>query len=426
MVAKLAKKGPAVIIVGGGLAGLCCAVTLHEADVPVLILEASDRIGGRVASDRYDNFILDRGFQILLSAYPEAQKYLDYTKLNLHKFYTGAMVYYGGKLHKVSDPFRHPIDAMSNLLSPIGSLSDKMQVASVRQQISSLSLSDIFSRPEKTTAEALKQYGFSPNLIDRFFRPFLGGIFLDRQLQTSSRMFEFLFQMFSKGDAVLPVRGMGAICEQLAQRLPEHAIRKKSHVKQLQQGFVILDDGDTQAAQAIVVATEGPEAARLLGQECTSPPGKSVVCVYYAAQKAPVSEPILILNGEQTGAINNVCVPSNVSRSYAPEGQHLISVSILGNRDDDDDHEIDEEVRKELTGWFGAQVHNWRFLKVYRIRYAQPDQSPPNLAIPQRPVKIKPGVFVCGDHRDNASINGAMASGRRTALAVLEELKAGV
>lgn len=420
----MAKKTPAVIIVGGGLAGLTCAVKLHEAEVPFLLIEATDKLGGRVASDRYDNFILDRGFQVLLTAYPESKKLLDYSKLGLHAFYPGALVFRGGKLHKLADPFRHPLDAVSGALSPIGSLADKLQVGKLRQSLVGTTVKKLFEKPETTTEKALQDHGFSKEMIDSFFRPFLGGIFLDRSLKTSSRMFDFVFKMFSEGDTSLPARGMGAIADQLAAKLPTASIRMKSHVRNVQDGFVIMDDGDTMAAPIIVVATEGPEAAKLLGEEIQTTPAKSVLCVYYAAQRAPFEEPMLVLNGEGKGCVNNVCVPSNVARSYAPEGQHLVSVSILGDRDEDEDREIDDEVRKDLKPWFGEQVESWRYLRSYKIKYALPDQSPPHLATAQRPVKLRPGIFVCGDHRDNASINGALASGRRTAEAVLNDLKA--
>lgn len=419
----MAKKTPAVIIVGGGLAGLTCAVKLHEADVPFLLIEATDRLGGRVASDRYDNFILDRGFQVYLTAYPEGRKLLDYTKLGLQPFYPGALVFRGGKLHKVADPFRHPIDAVSGAFSPIGTLSDKMLVGKLRQALVGTTLKKLFEKPETTTEKALQDQGFSREMIDCFFRPFLGGIFLDRSLKTSSRMFEFVFKMFSEGDTSLPTRGMGAIPDQLAAKLPKASIRMNSRVRNVQDGFVIMDDGDTMAAPMIVVATEGPEAAKLLGQEIQTTPAKPVTCVYYAAQTAPFEEPILVLNGEGKGCVNNVCVPSNVSKAYAPEGQHLISVSILDERDEDEDREIDEEVRRDLKPWFGEQVESWRYLRSYKIKYALPDQSPPQLANPQRPVRVRPGIYVCGDHRDNASINGALGSGRRAAEAILQDLK---
>ena len=421
----MAKKAPAVIVVGAGISGLCCAVTLHEAGIPVQVVEGSDRVGGRAASDRYDGFILDRGFHVLLTAYPEAKKFLDFGALNLHNFYPGALIYTGGKLQKISDPFRRPLDALPTLFSSIGTLKDKSLVAKLRQRLVKSTEEEIFARPETSTMEALIMAGFSSDFIDKFFRPFLGGIFLERNLTTSSHLFEFVLKCFSQGDTALPVLGIGAIAEQLAKKLPEGSMRKKSPVKAVDEGFVLLEDGDTLAARMVVVATPGPEARRLLGTEIEHTRGNSATCVYYCTEKSPpVAEPILVLNGQgNKGIVNNVCVPNLVSASYAPEGHHLISATIIGNKDDDEDHEIDEEVRKELTGWFGEQVHDWRYLKTYRLRYAVPEQLPPLEG--QKPVKLRPGIFVCGDHRNTASLNGAMASGRLTAQAIVQEIQAG-
>lgn len=419
----MAEKNPEVIIVGGGLAGLTCASNLHEAGVPFLLLEATDRLGGRVASDRFENFILDRGFQVYLTAYPEGRKALDYSKLDFHAFYPGALVFRDSKLHKLADPFRHPIDAVSHAFSPIGTLSDKVQVGKLRQELVGTTLRKLFEKPETTTEKALRDRGFTSDMIDSFFRPFLGGIFLDRSLKTSSRMFEFVFKMFAEGDTALPAHGMGAIAEQLAAKVPPDSVRFNTRVRNVQDGFVIMEDGATMTASAIVVATEGPEAARLLNEQIQITPARSVTCLYYAAQTAPFDEPILVLNGTGKGCVNNVCVPSNVSRAYAPQGQHLVSVSLLGDREEAADTQIDEEVRGELKAWFGEPVKTWRYLRAYKIKYALPDQTPPQLATAERPVKLKPGIYVCGDHRDNASINGALVSGRRTAETILHDLK---
>ena len=218
-----ALRDGGVYVVGAGLAGLRCARRLHEKGVAATVLEASDGVGGRVRTDRVDEFLLDRGFQVLLTAYPEARDALDYRELELHPFYPGAMVQTGGKLVTVADPFRRRWDGLRTALAPVGSLSDKLKVTKLRRRVTSGSLEELFARPETTTREALAADGFSETIVDRFFRPLFGGVLLDRELGTSSRMFEFVYRMFSLGDAALPTRGMGAIPEQLAGGLPRAA-----------------------------------------------------------------------------------------------------------------------------------------------------------------------------------------------------------
>jgi hypothetical protein len=170
----------------------------------------------------------------------------------------------------------------------------------------------------------------------------------------------------------------------------------------------------------VVVATDGPNAAKLLG--LPDPGSVPATCVYFAASAAPVTERLIILNGEgeADGPVNNLCVPSVIAPTYAPPGQALVSAAVLGRHDDEAG--LVEAVRAQLTGWFGGAVAGWRHLRTYTIEHAQPPQPPGRLEPPERPVIVKPGLFVAGDHIDNASINGAMASGRRVADAVMAEL----
>jgi len=256
-----------VIIMGGGLAGLCCALKFHQEGIPFLLLEASDAVGGRVRTDRMEGFLLDRGFQVLLTAYPEAQRVLEYKALDLHYFYPGAMVRFGGKFHKVADPWRRPLDALGGLFSPVGNIADKMKVGRLCRKTMEGSVEDLFRRPEMTTLKSLQEIGFSEKMIDRFFRPFLGGVFFNRELEISSRMFEFGFRMFSSGETALPGGGMGAIPNQIASRLPAESLRLNSRVESIQDRSVLLSSGEKVTADALVLATEGPEAARLLGEE---------------------------------------------------------------------------------------------------------------------------------------------------------------
>ena len=234
-----------VLIIGGGLAGLCCALRLYQSGLSFQVLEASDGVGGRVRTDKVEGFLLDRGFQVLLTAYPEARRVLDYDALDLQPFYPGASFDTRAVLHRFSDPWRHPIDGILSLFSPIGSVSDKLKVRKLRQQVLTGSLQDLYHRPETTTLQALRNLGFSESMIDCFFRPFIGGVFFDPNLGVSSRMFEFGFRMFSMGDTALPSKGMGAIPEQIAARLPAGTVRTGARVESIQEEGVTLQSGET-------------------------------------------------------------------------------------------------------------------------------------------------------------------------------------
>ena len=408
------------IIVGGGLAGLVCARRLCEAGFRCQLLEASDQVGGRVRTDEIDGFCLDRGFQVFLTAYPEAKKNLDYEQLNLCRFEPGALIRFAGKFHRLSDPWRRPQHALATALSPVATLSDKLRIASFRKHTTRGTISDVYDRPERSTIELLRDRRFSDVVIERFFRPFLGGVFLDRELRASSRMCEFVFRMFSRGAAAIPKGGMGDIPKQLASRLPPDVIRTNSCVASINHREVILSSGERLSARNIIIATEAPVARKLLDDSHPAD-ARAVSCLYFAASDPPLKEPILVLNGDGKGPINNLCVPSQVSSSYAPQGQSLVSVTVLGPKADEKTQL--EEVRLQLNDWFGPDVETWRHLKTYRIEYALPAQAPPALDPIEKPTQVRKGVFVCGDHCDTGSINGAMASGRRAADAAMESLR---
>jgi phytoene dehydrogenase-like protein len=414
------SSSPDVLIVGAGLAGLCCARELQEKGVSFQIIEASDGIGGRVRTDAVEGFLLDRGFQVLLTAYPEAKRALDYARLELKAFVPGALSWYAGRMNKLVNPWRTPGAWKEALGSEFCSLLDKLRIARLRSRLRSTSIEAIFRRPERSTKDALLAEGFTGELIHHFFRPFLGGILLDGELKSSSRMFEFVFKMLSEGDAVLPVRGMGAIPEQLAEKFPRDAVRLHTRVEALHENELALAGGETVRGRAIVIAAEGPSAAHLVGE--VEPASRSVTCFYFAAEEPPVAEPLLLLNGDGAGPVNNFAVVSRVAPSYAPQGKHLVSVTVLGTQQLTD-VQLGGFIIAQMKNWFGKVASTWRLLRSYRITHAQPQQYPGALEPPQRPVRIRPGIYVCGDHRENASINGAMASGRRAAEAVLVDLQ---
>ncbi|MFZ2089045.1 MAG: NAD(P)/FAD-dependent oxidoreductase [Desulfobaccales bacterium] len=409
-----------VIIIGAGLAGLCCARTLHQAGIPFLILEASNGVGGRVRTDQVEGFLLDRGFQVLQTAYPETQSVLDYSTLNLKPFYPGALVYFDGKLHRVGDPLRHPGHFFSTVFSPVGTLTDKLRAARLRWRVSQGSIEDLFRRPETSTLAALKAQGFSASMIERFFRPFFSGVFFDRELASSSRMFEFVFRVLAQGDTALPAKGIGAIPAQLAESLPAGAIRTGTPVARVEEGKVVLVSGEEIPARAVVLATDGNETARLLGK---NEPFATVdcACLYFTAAKPPVAEPILVLDGENTGPVANLAVVSNVASSYAPPGQSLIQATVVGNPGMADP-QLETQSREQLSRWFGPEVDAWRLLRLYRIVRALPDQKPPTPDPLTQPVHLRPWLFVCGEYQSLSSIHWAMVSGRRAGEAVVREL----
>jgi phytoene dehydrogenase-like protein len=408
-----------VVVIGAGLSGLCCARRLIEKGVSCRILEASDDVGGRIRSEIVDGFTLDRGFQVFLTAYPEAQRVLDYDALGLGKFEPGALIRYRGRFHRFADPWRRPRWAAESMLAPVGSLSDKVRIGRLRRRLMHSELSTIYRRPEKTTLNALREFGFSQRIIDRFFRPFFSGVFFESDLYTSSRMFEFVFKMFAMGDTALPAGGMARIPRQLAASLPPDTIQFGRRVVAIDEGSVTLLGGERISAKAVVVAVERGAAARLTNA-IPLREDNGTLCLYFAAPKPPIEDPTLVLNGDGEGPVNNLCVPSQVAADYAPPNQSLVCVSVPQHFEQAAAG-IVESVLRQCHDWFGAQVHCWRHLRTYRIAHATPALIPPALDPVEKPVRLSPSVYVCGDHRETASMNGAMRSGRRAAEAYLAD-----
>lgn len=420
------SSSSAAVIVGAGLSGLAAAVHLVSASVPFLLLEASDGVGGRVRTDSLDGFLLDRGFQIFLTAYPEARRLLHYPSLRLRPFYPGALVFHAGSLHRVADPFRRPIDGIAALVNPIGSLPDKLRIGFTRLVAASRTDDQLLSAPETTISTRLSASRFSSSIVERFLRPFLAGIFFDADLATTSRLFDFVFKCLALGENALPSNGIVAIPNQLAARLPQGSLRLYSRVASVDPGgaAVTLEGGEVVPADlGVIVAVDQPEAQRLVPQFLApkNNRSRSTVCVYFSADRSAIQEPILVLNGSGKGIVNNMFFASNVAPSYAPVGKSLISVSLVGSFPERSDEELAAEVVRELGAWFGAEeVGRWSHLRTYRIGFAQPDQTPPtNLA--GRDPRVGPGLYICGDHWSSATFDGALVSGRRAAEALLTD-----
>jgi phytoene dehydrogenase-like protein len=421
-----------VAIVGAGLAGLCCGVRLEQAGLSVKLLEAEDAPGGRIRTDQVEGFRLDRGFQILLTGYPEISQHFDTKALRLRPFARGALVRHGGRFHHFADPFRGSLgNALSIAVDPVVSLNDKLCVARLRRLVKHGQPADLFKKPEMTTRQFLEEYGFSSKMVDRFFAPFLAGIFLEPELVTSSRYFQFLFRMFAYGDAAMPENGMEMLPRQLAVRLKSGTLETNVRVNAIRRngnGF-LLDAGKKASypARQVVLAVDEQQVRSLLNHESGHWPTSDLVqwnratTFYYAADRSPIDGPLLMLNGDgpAAGPVNHAMVQSQASQRYAPPGMHLIAANVVGRAPQSDSQieQLERDTRAQLARWFGAGVARWTVVGGYPILHALPlcahaewQQSNP---------RLMEGVYVCGDHRETPSIQGALASGRRAAESVL-------
>ena len=392
------------------MAGLACAMTLQQAGVPFLLFEQDEKVGGRVQTDEFDGYRLDRGFQVLLTAYPEARKFLDYEKLELRKCYPGSRVWYKDKFHQVSDPFRHPLDGVCSVFNPIGSFWDKVKVGMLRLGLlSTRAMEDTLS-----TTEALAELGYSEAMIDRFWKPFMRGVFLENELSTSVRKFEETFSLFAKGDTVLPRLGIGEIPKQMAKGLPEDSIFLKQEVKKVGECSLVTSDGKEWQGRAVVLATEEPVANRLLRLKQPNREWNSVDCLYFSLpeKELPCASPILHLDGSGTGPINNLTFISTLS-DCAPTGRAIASASVIGKKEMGIDQVV-ELANQQLSSWFGDRAKKWDFLRSYRIRHAVPNCD----CVPDLETK-KNGVYRCGDYLGLPSIDSAMRSGRLVAESII-------
>jgi phytoene dehydrogenase-like protein len=410
-----------VIIIGGGLAGLAAARRCAQAGIVPLLLESASDVGGRLTTDDVDGFLLDRGFQVLLDSYPEAQRVLDFDALHLGRFAPGALIHRGGSFGRVADPWRDPLAGARSLFSWASTPTDAWRMLRLRSDAILGLEGEATSYGETSAARALLARGFSDRAVESFFRPFFGGVFLDPQLTAPVQWFEFLFGMFATGSATLPSGGMQAIPRQLAAGLPAGSVRTSARVRAMRDGAVELATGEVLRARTIIVATDARHAAVLVPGART-PAWNSCATLYYAAPSSPVDGPLLVLNGDgDRGPVNHICVPSEISASYAPPGQALISATVVGQANQDDGV-LDRDARAQMARWFGAdRVTSWRLLRVARVPYSLPRTVPHPDAVADA-VRLGANIYACGDYLESPSINGALRSGRRAAETWLADI----
>lgn len=408
------------VIIGAGISGLTCANYLQRHRKSFIIIDADDRIGGRIKTDSVNGFKLDQGFQVLQTGYPEARRTLDYKRLNLKKFPAGVAVRSNGKFHLIADPRHHFRHLYSTITSPIGTIKDRLLMLRLARAVTSCSFAELFSQTEERTIDFLSGYGFSEGFISRFFVPFFAGACLDRKITASSRVLKYIFRVFAQGDAALPALGMAEIPRQLAANLPQDCLRLQSRVESIEDGGVLLANGEKIQAKAVVIATSAPAERPLLRdkQEVESV-GES--CLYFAGKwQPPFNAPFLILNGEDTGPINNIAFPSLVSPEYSVDGRTLIAVVVLGD-EYRKNLKLQELVRDQCRRWFGKAVDEWEHLHTYEIDHALPSQEPPTPDPYRQPAPVSGNIWHCGENENLPGTQWALLAGRLTAETMLRE-----
>lgn len=404
------------VIIGGGISGLTCAKYLNEKGYGFMLLEGSDALGGRVRTDKVDGFLLDRGFQVLLTNYPEAKKILNYNNLELKCFSSGSMIKAEKGFMKMENPFRNKMAYITMAFSSVGSLSDKLKIRKFANELAEIPDEDFFKMDATDTLSFLKNYGWSDKMINNFFKPFFGGVFLENELTTSSNFFQFVFKQFFRGDAAIPADGIQAIPEQIAEMIPNNRIRKNARVKGFEGNQIFLEGGEVITTDKIVLATDPNTSDELLG-ETKNRVYNITTCTYFSAESSPLQgQKFIALNPNRKSVVHNVCVPSDIAPNYGNAGKSLISVSTQG-LEKLDERNLTNKIKRELFDWFGAKVNVWKHLKTYHIPESLVQYRAGN---EKQEMKLTENLYRCGDYLAYPSLNAAMQTGREVAEMIME------
>jgi phytoene dehydrogenase-like protein len=408
-----------VVVVGAGLAGLVAARTLVAAGLDVVVLEASDAVGGRVRTDRVDGYLLDRGFQLYNPGYPEGRRQLDHEALRLRRFTRGVVLRHRGRAVRIGDPREVPGWSWNALRAPLGSPRQRAALGRYLYRCATRRPSELTHQVDRTAHAALLMEGISPDAVDHLLQPFLSGVFLEPELHTSRRFLDVVVRSLIRDTPSVPADGMQSIPEQLASHLPTGTVHLNDRVVEVAPGTARAESTSWRA-RAVVVATDPPTAQRLvprLPQERMN----GVTTWYHATSDLGLADgrPVLHIDGDHDGPVVNTVVISHAAPTYAPEGRALVASSVLGVGGAADD---ERAVLRHAALLYGTSTESWETVGVYPVPDALPGMSPPHDL--RRAVVIDEGLYVAGDHRDSGSIQGAMVSGRRTAQAVISRLGA--
>ena len=412
------KKDLKIHIIGAGVSGLIAARVLENHGFSPVIIEATDRVGGRVKTDLIGGYRLDHGFQVLLTAYPAAQKYLDYKALELQKFLPGASIFLKNGQKLIGDPLRSPSLLFSTLFSGIGTISDKIRILKLNLYLKKKSLTTIFAENEQTTHSYLTNLGFSEDIITNFFKPFFSGIFLETKLETSSRMFEFVYKMFGEGHATLPKSGIEAIPKQLLENLKTTTLKYNTKVETLKETEITLNDGTYLKSDYTIIATEASELVSNLKNQSTA--WKSCVTLYFETDVRVIAKKLIGLISKPGTLVNNIFYNSSLDARIKPANE-LLSVTVIDTQSLS--HEVlIKAVKEELQSYCG--ITTTKLIKLYHIPRALPRLD--NLKYDMMPseTRLSNSLFLAGDTQLNGSLNAAMVSGERAAFGVIGAVSA--
>ncbi len=411
-------------IVGAGLSGLSCAYYLKKLGHSPVIFEKAGEPGGRCATDIYDGYLLDRGFQALMTSYSEVKKIARLYELDLKRFPSGVNIYDGKAWYPISNPLKHPLSIFAVRKIPFANFSDFVKMGSIYMKSAFRTVNPFFSSIGQTTEQFLEEQKLSKPFLEKFLRPFFGGIFLDPGLTTNPGIFQWTLHFFVEGVAALPRQGMGAIPRYFAKQLKPSSIRYHQNVRAVEGQNIYLESGEEIHCEKIVVATSASQAHQLLSK-LPEVPCRSVTTLYFSidsdAFKEPPS-PLLHLNGSGQGPINHLAFVSVVQPSYAPKRKILVSASVISVEWQANRHLTDAAI-DQLSKWFKISSEKWHLLKRYSIADALPDQTEPPAHQGSYSIDRSPDIFICGEYVDHPSLNGACASGRKAADVVHQALQ---
>ncbi|MEU3182920.1 NAD(P)/FAD-dependent oxidoreductase [Streptomyces sp. NPDC006923] len=412
-----------VVIIGAGVAGLSAAHHLTSAGVTVSVLEAAPRVGGRMATDQVDGFRLDRNGQVLNTCYPELRRTPGMEGGVLRMFSPGVLVHSDGRNYRtgVVGSARSALTAARALASAprpaLGGALDQARIGAALGRIATTPMPRLLARPERTALDALSARGLPARTVNGFVRPLLSALLRDPGLSTSSRYADLALRDFARGRLCVTAGGAATLPELLERALPQGTVRKEVCVTDTSITCVTTKEHGEIACRALVLATGARAAAELL-PGLRVPDFHAVTVLHHTAPTPPLTDPALLLDADRSGPVAHTAVMSAVDASRAPDGRVLISSTVLGTPPPA--AELDRSVRAHLARLYGTPTGDWELLAVHHDPEAVPAMPPPHDL--RRPVRLLSGLYVCGDHRDTSTVQGALFSGRRAAHAVLADL----